>query len=191
MTYFVHPSSYIDDNATVGDGTRIWHFSHIMGDAKIGVNVTIGQNVFVGRGVLVGDNCKIQNNVAVYEGVMLEDGVFCGPSAVFTNVKWPRAEYPANPEGYMKTLVKHGCSIGANATIICGTELGRYSFIGAGSVVTESVPDYGFVYGSPARLMGWVCACTEKLIFVDGRSQCTACSRTYRQYESQVVTGED
>ena len=191
MNYFVHPSSYIDDNARVGDGTRIWHFSHIMGDAEIGVNVTIGQNVFVGRGVLVGDNCKIQNNVAVYEGVTLEEGVFCGPSAVFTNVKWPRAEYPTTPEGYLKTLVKHGCSIGANATIICGTELGRYSFIGAGSVVTESVPDYGFVYGAPARLMGWVCACAEKLSFVDGRSQCASCSKLYRQNENQVVREED
>lgn len=158
--YYVHPSSYIDDGAEIGRGTKIWHFSHIMPGAILGLNCNLGQNVFVGRDVKIGSNVKIQNNVSVYEGVTLEDDVFCGPSCVFTNVKTPRSAYPRNKPGdYTTTLVKKGATIGANATIICGITIGEYALIGAGAVVTKDVLPNAVMTGSPARQTGWVCRC--------------------------------
>ncbi|MDA1148954.1 MAG: acyltransferase [Bacteroidetes bacterium] len=152
---FVHESSYVDDNVIVGSGTKVWHFSHILNNCDIGEDCSIGQNVVIGPNVVVGNRVKIQNNVSVYEGVTLEDGVFCGPSCVFTNVNNPRSEIVRKDE-YRKTIVKRGASIGANATIICGHDLGEYCFIAAGAVVTKPVPAYALMAGTPARRIGWV-----------------------------------
>ena len=152
---FIHESSYLDDNVTVGPGTKIWHFSHILKDCNIGEDCSLGQNVVVGPNVSVGNRVKIQNNVSVYEGVTLEDGVFCGPSCVFTNVNNPRSEIVRKDE-YRKTIVKRGASIGANATIICGHDLGEYCFIAAGAVVTKEVPAYALMAGTPAKRIGWM-----------------------------------
>ena len=154
--YYVHPSSYIDDNVEIGEGTKIWHFCHIQSGAKIGVSCTLGQNVNVSNNVVIGDFCKVQNNVSIYEGVELEDGVFCGPSCVFTNDLSPRARYPKGKAGYKRTLIKEGASIGANATIVCGNVIGKYSMIAAGAVVTKDVPDYALVAGVPAKIIGKV-----------------------------------
>lgn len=184
--YFVHESSYIDENVQIGEGTRIWHFCHIMSGARIGRNCTIGQNVFIGRDVVIGDGCKIQNNVSVYEGVTLEENVFCGPSMVFTNDLNPRAAFPKGRERFVKTLVKRGCTIGANATIVCGVTLGEHSFIGAGAVVTKDVPPYALVFGVPAKIHGWVCECGEKLNFKDQLAQCS-CGRRYRQETKEKI----
>lgn len=151
--YFVHESSYIDEDVEIGEGTRIWHFCHIQKGARIGKNCTLGQNVNISNNVRIGNHVKIQNNVSVYEGVELEDGVFCGPSCVFTNDLTPRAEFPKGSAGYKKTLVKHGASIGANATIICGHTIGEYAMIAAGAVVTKDVPAYTLVAGVPARII--------------------------------------
>jgi UDP-2-acetamido-3-amino-2,3-dideoxy-glucuronate N-acetyltransferase len=154
--YFVHPSAIVDEPTTIGAGSKIWHFSHVSSGAKLGERCNLGQNVFIAPGVVVGDNVKIQNNVAVYEGVVLENDVFCGPSCVFTNVNNPRSEIVRRGQ-YQKTLVKRGASIGANATIVCGCTIGRYAFIGAGSVVTKGeVPDYALMLGVPAKRKGWV-----------------------------------
>jgi UDP-2-acetamido-3-amino-2,3-dideoxy-glucuronate N-acetyltransferase len=152
---FVHESSYVDDNVTVGSGTKVWHFSHILNNCDIGEDCSLGQNVVIGPNVVVGNRVKIQNNVSVYEGVTLEDGVFCGPSCVFTNVNNPRSEIIRKNE-YRKTIVKRGASIGANATIICGHDLGEYCFIAAGAVVTKPVPAYALMAGTPARRIGWI-----------------------------------
>ena len=152
---FVHQSSYIDNNVTVGSGTKVWHFSHILNNCVIGEDCSLGQNVVVGPNVVVGNRVKIQNNVSVYEGVTLEDGVFCGPSCVFTNVNNPRSEIVRKDE-YRKTIVKRGASIGANATIICGHDLGEYCFIAAGAVVTKPVPAYALMAGTPAKRIGWM-----------------------------------
>jgi UDP-2-acetamido-3-amino-2,3-dideoxy-glucuronate N-acetyltransferase len=152
---FVHESSYVDNNVTIGRGTKIWHFSHILTNCKIGQDSSLGQNVVVGPNVVIGSRVKIQNNVSVYEGVTLEDGVFCGPSCVFTNVNNPRSEILRKNE-YRKTIVRHGASIGANATIICGHDLGEYCFIAAGAVVTKEVPAYALMAGMPARRIGWM-----------------------------------
>ncbi|MBX6423463.1 Gfo/Idh/MocA family oxidoreductase [Thermosulfurimonas sp. F29] len=157
-SFFVHPSSYIDENVKIGEGTKIWYFSHILQNTIIGRNCIIGQNVMIGPDVVIGDGCKIQNNVSVYKGVTLEDGVFCGPSCVFTNVITPRAFIERKHE-FKPTRVKQGATIGANATIMCGVTIGRYSFIGAGAVVTSDVPDYALFLGVPARHSGWVCKC--------------------------------
>lgn len=185
--YFVHPSSYIDEDVQIGKGTQIWHFCHIMKGARLGENCKLGQNVYVGPDVHIGNNVKIQNNVSIYPGVILEDDVFCGPSMVFTNIINPRSAYPRNSEEfYKKTLVKRGASIGANATIVCGNTLGRYSFVGAGSVVTKSIPDYALVYGNPARIQGWMCECGEKLIFNRDRSVCKGCTRRYEKSKDIV-----
>lgn len=151
--YFVHESSYIDEDVEIGEGTKIWHFCHIQKGARIGKNCVLGQNVNISNNVKIGDNVKIQNNVSVYEGVELEDGVFCGPSCVFTNDLMPRAEFPKGSARYVKTLVKHGASIGANATIVCGNTIGEYAMVAAGAVVTKNVPDHTLVVGVPARVI--------------------------------------
>lgn len=178
--YFVHESSYVDEPSTIGDGSKIWHFSHILKGVTIGRKCNIGQNVVIGPNVKIGDNCKIQNNVSVYEGVELEDSVFCGPSMVFTNVFNPRSEVVRKDE-YRKTLVKKGASIGANATVICGSTIGEYAFIGAGSVVTRDVPAYALVMGNPARRAGWMCRCGEKLgkMSQGETTTCAACGVRY------------
>ena len=155
--YFIHESSYVDQDVMIGAGTKIWHFSHIQSGAKIGKNCTIGQNVNIGNNVLIGNHVKIQNNVSVYEGVELEDYVFCGPSMVFTNIKVPRSEFPqAGSNFYQKTLVKQSASIGANATIVCGVTIGEYALIGSGAVVTKDVPNYTLVVGNPGTVVGKV-----------------------------------
>ncbi|GCE96473.1 acetyltransferase, putative [Arthrospira platensis NIES-46] len=164
--YFVHESAYVDDGADVGAGTKIWHFCHVMGKAKIGKNCSFGQNVFVANNVAIGNSCKIQNNVSLYEGVILEDYVFCGPSMVFTNIKTPRCEFPRNTsDDYLTTLIKRGASIGANATIVCGVTLHECAFVAAGAVVTKDVPAYGMVAGVPAKLIGWMSAYGDVLEF--------------------------
>ena len=160
--FFVHESSYVDDGCEIGEGTKIWHFCHVMPGARIGRRCNIGQNVVISPQVVIGDNVKIQNNVSIYTGVMLEDDVFCGPSMVFTNVVNPRSHVPRKDE-YRQTLVKRGASIGANCTVVCGHTIGRYAFIGAGAVVTKDVPDYALVVGNPGRVSGWMCQCGIKL----------------------------
>lgn len=152
---FIHESSYVDDNVAIGRGSKVWHFSHILADCVIGEDCSLGQNVVVGPNVVIGNKVKIQNNVSVYEGVTLEEGVFCGPSCVFTNVINPRSEI-VRKEEYRKTIVKRGASIGANATIICGHDLGEYCFIAAGAVVTREVPAYALMAGTPAKRIGWI-----------------------------------
>ena len=154
MDYFVHESSYVDADVKIGEGTKIWHFCHIQKGARIGKNCSFGQNVNISNNVIVGNDCKVQNNVSIYEGVVLEDGVFCGPSCVFTNDLTPRARYPKGREGYKKTLIREGASIGANATIVCGNIIGRYDMVAAGAVVTKDVPDYAVVAGVPAKIVG-------------------------------------
>lgn len=176
--YLAHESAVIDENVMIGEGTRIWHFSHVMKGSKIGRNCRFGQNVVIGPNALVGNNVKVQNNVSIYEGVILEDYVFCGPSMVFTNVFNPRSEIPRMSE-LRNTLVKRGATIGANATVICGNNIGRYAFVAAGAVVTREVPDYALVMGNPARRTGWVCKCGEKLKLVRGRCKC-GCGNTYK-----------
>ena len=156
MSFYVHESSYVDENVCIGDMTKIWHFCHIQKGARIGKNCSLGQNVNVSNHVIIGNNVKIQNNVSVYEGVELEDGVFCGPSCVFTNDLTPRAEFPKGSTGYKKTLVKHGASIGANATIVCGHTIGEYAMVAAGAVVTRDVEPYMLVAGVPAKVVGKV-----------------------------------
>lgn len=173
-----HPTAVVDDGAIVGSGTSIWHFSHVMPGARIGANCSIGQNVYVGGKVVVGDRVKIQNNVSLYDGVVLEDDVFCGPSMVFTNVFNPRSHRPRRNE-YRPTIVRRGATIGANATIVCGGEIGTYAFVGAGAVVTKPVPPYALVVGNPARRTGWMCACGEKLPAC-GEVRCASCGERYR-----------
>jgi UDP-2-acetamido-3-amino-2,3-dideoxy-glucuronate N-acetyltransferase len=177
-TAFIHESSYVDEGATVGAGSKIWHFCHVMPGAAIGNRCSLGQNVVVMNGVTVGDNCKIQNNVSLYEGVVLEQDVFCGPSMVFTNVMNPRSHVSRKDE-YRRTLVKRGASIGANATIVCGTTLGEYCFIGAGAVVTRDVAPFARMAGVPAKRIGWMCQCGERLPDATGGVRCAACGSSY------------
>ncbi len=184
--YFVHESSYVDEGCQIGEGTKIWHFSHVMGGCTIGEKCNIGQNVVISPGVTLGNGVKIQNNVSVYTGVVCEDGVFLGPSCVFTNVINPRAFIERKSE-YRKTVVKKGASIGANATIVCGHDIGKYAFVGAGSVVTKTVPDYAMVYGTPARIKGYVCQCGEKLAFKEGKAVCPACAKEYQMNKNSEV----
>jgi len=181
--YFVHESSYVDNNVRIGKGTKIWHFSHIQSGANIGRKCSIGQNVNIGNNVIIGDNCKIQNNVSVYEGVELEDFVFCGPSMVFTNIKIPRSEFPQRgSEYYAKTLVKKSVSIGANATIVCGITIGQYALIGAGAVVTKDVPSYALIVGNPGNIIGWVDQKGNRLEFdPSGMSLCKKYKLNYNK----------
>ncbi len=183
--YFVHESSYVDDGAVVGRGTRIWHFCHVMPGAVIGERCNLGQNVVVMPGTRIGNNVKIQNNVSIYEGVVLEDDVFCGPSCVFTNVMNPRSHVSRKDE-YRQTLVRRGASIGANATIVCGHTLGEYCFIGAGAVVKGDVPAYALMVGVPARQVGWMCQCGVRLSGTGGRWSCPECSSEYREIDGHL-----
>ncbi|NOY74897.1 MAG: N-acetyltransferase [Kiritimatiellaeota bacterium] len=176
--YFVHKSSYADEGCVIGKGTKIWHFSHIQTGAMIGKRCSIGQNVNISSRAILGDDCKIQNNVSIYDDVVLEDNVFCGPSMVFTNVINPRAFIERKHE-YKRTLVREGATIGANATVVCGNTIGRFALVGAGAVVTKDVPDYALVFGSPARVMGWVCECGVKLNFEANATVCAECGKTY------------
>jgi UDP-2-acetamido-3-amino-2,3-dideoxy-glucuronate N-acetyltransferase len=178
--YFIHPTAIVDKGAAIGQGTKIWHFTHIMSDARIGTNCIIGQNVFIGSGAILGNSIKVQNNVSIYEGVILEDDVFCGPSMVFTNVFNPRS-FISRKKEFRKTLVKRGATIGANVTIVCGSTIGQYAFIGAGSVVTKDVPNYALVYGNPGKVKGWVCQCAEEIIFRSGKAICKACGKKYKK----------
>lgn len=175
--YRKHESAYVDEGAVVGPGSRVWHFSHLMPGAKVGARCSIGQNVNIGSRAVLGDGVKVQNNVSIYDDVVIEDEVFCGPSMVFTNVINPRAFVERKNE-YKLTRVRRGASIGANATIVCGTTLGEYCFVGAGSVVTRDVPAHAMVYGSPAKPRGWVCRCGVKL---DGALRCPDCGKAYRK----------
>jgi len=187
VDYFKHESAYVDEGAKVGKGTRIWHFCHVMAGAEIGEGCTLGQNVFVAKGVRIGDGVKIQNNVSVYEGVTLEDGVFVGPSAVFTNVRTPRASFPRNrSEDFLPTVVKRGATIGANATIVCGVTIGEWAFVAAGAVVTKDVPPYALVAGVPAKRVGWACECGEILPFEGDRVTCS-CGRAYERVGEEAI----
>jgi UDP-2-acetamido-3-amino-2,3-dideoxy-glucuronate N-acetyltransferase len=178
--YTVHESSYVDEGAVVGAGTKIWHFCHVMTGAVIGERCSLGQNVVVMPGTRIGNNVKIQNNVSIYEGVELGDDVFCGPSCVFTNVTNPRSHISRKHE-YRPTPVGRGASIGANATIVCGHSLGEYCFVGAGAVVTADVPAFALVVGVPARRVGWICRCGERLRVDAGRAVCAACGTEYEE----------
>jgi UDP-2-acetamido-3-amino-2,3-dideoxy-glucuronate N-acetyltransferase len=184
--YFAHESAYVDAGAVVGAGTKIWHFCHVMPGAVIGERSSLGQNVVVMPGTRIGNNVKIQNNVSIYEGVILEDDTFCGPSCVFTNVVNPRSHVSRRAE-YRQTLVRRGTSIGANATIVCGVTLGQYSFVGAGAVVTSDVPDFALMVGVPARRVGWMCQCGERLQVHDGRAACGACGATYEERQAVLT----
>lgn len=189
MNYFKHESAYIDENCEIGEGTKIWHFSHIQSGSKIGKNCSLGQNVNVGNNVSIGNNCKIQNNVSVYEGVTLEDYVFCGPSMVFTNILDPKCKYPQRgSEYYTKTLVKEGASIGANATIVCGNTIGKHAVIGAGAVVTKDVPDYSLIVGVPAKQIGWISEAGVRLKFDENNEAfCEKSKKKYRLENDNVV----
>ncbi len=182
--YFVHESSYVDDGAVIGENTKIWHFCHIMKNTTIGRDCSLGQNVVAGPNVRIGNNVKVQNNVSIYDGVEIEDDVFCGPSMVFTNVINPRSHIARKSE-FRKTVLKQGASVGANATVVCGHTLGRYCFIGAGSVVTKDVPDFALLVGNPARITGWVCQCGVKLLSgakleAHLKPVCQACGTKYQ-----------
>lgn len=175
--YYVHESCYIDEDVEIGKETKIWHFTHVQPGARIGKGCSLGQNVNVGNNVVIGDYVKIQNNVSLYEGVVLEDGVFCGPSCVFTNDLTPRAGYPKGRENYKKTLVKKGATIGANATIVCGISIGTNAMVGAGAVVVKDVPDNALVAGVPAKIIGWVCECGNRL---NETGVCQDCNTKYK-----------
>lgn len=181
MSYFVHASSYVDENVSIGEGSKVWHFCHIQSGAVIGERCSLGQNVNVSNNVRIGNGCKLQNNVSLYEGVELEDDVFCGPSCVFTNDLTPRAKYPKGHVNYKKTLIKTGASIGANATVVCGHTVGKWAMIGAGAVVTCDVPNHALMLGVPARRLDWVCECGERL---RGSMRCEHCGRTYTETEN-------
>lgn len=181
MTYTVHPSAIVDEGAQIGDGSRVWHFAHVCGGAKIGKSVSLGQNVFVGNKAVIGDNCKIQNNVSVYDNVTLEEGVFCGPSMVFTNVYNPRSLIERKSE-YRDTLVKKGVTLGANCTVVCGTTIGEFAFIGAGAVVNKDVKPYALMVGVPARQVGWMSEYGEQLDLPLEGSADTTCPHTGKKY---------
>jgi UDP-2-acetamido-3-amino-2,3-dideoxy-glucuronate N-acetyltransferase len=190
--FFAHETAVIDDGATLGAGTKVWHFCHVMPGAVLGKDCSLGQNVFVANGVELGDNVKVQNNVSIYTGVQCEDDVFLGPSMVFTNVINPRSHVNRKEE-FRRTLLERGASVGANATIVCGTTMGRYSFVGAGSVVTHDVPAYGLVYGVPARLKGYICRCGVGLEFATpigsgpDETECLDCGARYLKDDAGIV----
>lgn len=184
MKPFIHKSSYVDRDVEIGANTKVWHFSHIQSGARIGKNCTIAQNVNISNNVIIKNNVKIQNNVSVYEGVTLEDYVFCGPSMVFTNDLTPRSKYPKDSQAYSKTLVKYGASIGANATIVAGNTIGKWAMVGAGSVVVGDVKDYSLVVGLPAKHIGWVCECGERL---DDSLICQKCNRKYQLENDNLI----
>jgi UDP-2-acetamido-3-amino-2,3-dideoxy-glucuronate N-acetyltransferase len=183
--YFVHESSFVDAGARIGAGTKVWHFCHVMAGAEIGAQCSLGQNVVVMPGTKIGNNVKIQNNVSIYEGVELEDDVFCGPSCVFTNVLNPRSHVSRKSE-YLRTLVRRGASIGANATVVCGVTIGEFAFIGAGAVVTADVLPYALVVGVPARQVGFMCQCGERLAISKKRAVCARCGTRYRQEDGRL-----
>ncbi len=185
-SYFIHPSSFVDDDVEIGEGTKIWHFCHIQRGARIGARCSLGQNVNVSNNVCVGNGCKLQNNVSLYEGVELENDVFCGPSCVFTNDLTPRAKYPKGHENYKKTLIREGASIGANATVVCGHTVGRWAMIGAGAVVASDVPDHALMLGVPARLAGYVFECGARLHFNKNAAKCGRCEKMYRNDEVEA-----
>jgi UDP-2-acetamido-3-amino-2,3-dideoxy-glucuronate N-acetyltransferase len=187
--YFVHESSYIDEPCHIGEGTKIWHFSHIMKNSVIGERCNIGQNVVISPDVVLGNNVRIQNNVSVYTGVICEDDVFLGPSCVFTNVINPRS-FIARKDEYRQTIVKKGASIGANATIVCGHAIGRYAFIGAGAVVTKDIPDYALVVGNPSKIIGYVCECGNRLEKNDDKYVCKSCNKEYEMLNQNLCPKE-
>lgn len=180
---FIHETAIIDFGAKIGAGTRIWHWTHVSSSAVLGERCNIGQNVFIADQVIIGKGCKIQNNVSLYKGVTLEDDVFCGPSMVFTNIFNPRANI-RKMDQIRPTIVKHGATLGANCTIICGNTIGRYAFIGAGAVVTRDVPDYALVVGNPIKQIGWVCECGEKL---PDDLKCISCKKHYQENDSGLI----
>lgn len=192
MSHYQHPSAIVDDGAQIGTDSRIWHFTHICAGARIGERVSMGQNVYVGNQVVIGNDCKIQNNVSVFDGVTLEDGVFCGPSMVFTNVYNPRSLIERKNE-YRKTLVKKGATLGANSTIICGVTIGRFAFIGAGTVVNKDVPDYGLMVGVPARHIGWMSEFGEQLPLPPEGRGVAVCPHTNACYvlDGKQITKQD
>jgi len=183
--FWAHKTAEIEKGAKIGKRTKIWHFCHVMAGAKIGKKCNIGQNVFIGGKAQIGNFVKIQNNVSVYDGVILKNYVFCGPSMVFTNDVTPRSKYPKRGE-YVKTLVKEGASIGANATVVCGNTIGRHVFIGAGAVVVSDIPDYAIVVGVPAKIIGWMCECGNKLEFKKKKAICKICKRKYEKRGNKV-----
>lgn len=188
----VHPSAIIDEGATIGENSRIWHFSHVCGGARIGRGVSLGQNVFVANRVAIGDHCKIQNNVSIYDDIMLEEGVFCGPSMVFTNVHNPRALVERKSE-YRRTLVRRGATLGANCTIVCGVTIGEFAFVGAGAVVNADIPDFALVVGVPARQLGWMSAFGERLplpLSGEGKAECPHTGDRYRLDGDRVTRTE-
>lgn len=185
--YFVHSTSIIDEGVAIGDRTKIWHFSHIQTGAQIGKGCSLGQNVNVSNNVVIGDFCKIQNNVSIFEGVELEQYVFCGPSCVFTNDLTPRSRYPKNHK-YKRTLIKHDATLGANCTIICGHTIGEYAMIAAGAVVTKDVPAHALMAGTPARQIGWVCKCGQRL---NRQFECLVCKTQYFQKEDNNISEKD
>jgi UDP-2-acetamido-3-amino-2,3-dideoxy-glucuronate N-acetyltransferase len=187
--FYIDKFAVVDDNVEIGDGTKIWHFSHVQSGTKIGMKCILGQNVNIGNNVTIGNYVKIQNNVSVYEGVELEDYVFCGPSMVFTNIINPRSKYPqVGSEFYLKTLVKEGASLGANSTIVCGVTIGRFAFVGAGTVVTKDIPDFALVVGNPGKIKGWYSEAGNKLIFNEENiAECKKSGKTYKLENNIVV----
>ncbi|MBU1076398.1 MAG: Gfo/Idh/MocA family oxidoreductase [Spirochaetes bacterium] len=184
--FYAHPSAIVEEGANVGKGTKVWHFAHVMKGAKVGENCIIGQNVYVDKRAIIGNGVKIQNNVSVYDDVILEDGAFCGPSMVFTNVNNPRSFIERKDE-YRKTIVRKGASIGANATVVCGHNIGKYAFIGAGTVVTKHIPDYALVVGVPGKIMGWMCKCGIRIEFKKNKAKCPACGNEYKKTGDKVT----